>query len=308
MINISVCITTFNRKDYLERAIISCQFQLLENDEVVIQDNCSMDGTQAMVKRYTEVDSRIKYFINPTNIGPVLNFGEAIRNASNNHVYFLTDDDFLIVDALKKVRLFFQNNNARVFKTAFFHYNEKSKTGQFICELKNDVGKTKATIKEATAIFNASHILTGLCFEKGLFTQESLEANKDNWYQSMLLVGMAGLDVGYLSEPTNVHTWENETYWGIEPSRQDELNRGEAEIIKFLFTNNYITYEHFAEIVIEHVKIYPDQNNNIIVNLLEQNDKVKARHALRSLKIRYQIKKGVNKTIKIIKKLGQPGG
>src|SRR5688572_747573 len=157
MIDISVCIPTFNRKEYLERAIISVQHQLENNDEIIIRDNCSTDGTSEMVKKYTSANSRIKYFRNDTNIGPALNFVEVIESATNEHIYLLTDDDYLLTDALKKVKNFFANSNARIFKTAFFTFNEKSKTGELISYFKSNVGATQVSIDEAVTIYTSAH-------------------------------------------------------------------------------------------------------------------------------------------------------
>lgn len=56
---ISVITPTFNREKFLERAIKSVQKQTYKNWEMVISDDGSTDGTEAMVKKF--VDKRIKY-------------------------------------------------------------------------------------------------------------------------------------------------------------------------------------------------------------------------------------------------------
>ena len=301
MINISVCIITFNRKEYLERAIRSAQHQLEDNDEIVIQDNCSTDGTNEMIKRYTDVNTKIKYFRNESNIGPTLNLGKVIESASGEYIYFLTDDDYLLPDGLKRVRYFFQASKARIFKTAAFCYNEKSKVGTLECSCKSDVGGEKANIEDAVAIYNSAHILTGLCMEKKLFVRSVLEENKNNWYPSMLFVGTAGLEVGYLAEPTNVHTWENVTYWGIDPSQYDELNRGEVAIILYLLKRKYVTYDHYKQIVFEHLKLTPHQDNALIIKELEIRDRRKAAKILRLSKFESRAREFLDRTKKVVK-------
>ncbi|MFC2248111.1 glycosyltransferase family 2 protein [Labrys portucalensis] len=48
--------------------------QTYRNIRIIISDNASTDGTQAIVERYAAVDNRITYLRRPENVGPVRNF------------------------------------------------------------------------------------------------------------------------------------------------------------------------------------------------------------------------------------------
>ena len=64
---ISIITSTHNRKYLLERAIKSVLAQSYKEWELIIVDDCSIDGTESLVKSFT--DSRIKYLKTETNSG-----------------------------------------------------------------------------------------------------------------------------------------------------------------------------------------------------------------------------------------------
>lgn len=87
---VSVAMATYNGENYLKEQIESIINQLGNDDELIISDDGSTDGTVAIIKSYLE-DPRIKFFTNPGN-GVIQNFENAIRNTSND-VIFLSDQD-----------------------------------------------------------------------------------------------------------------------------------------------------------------------------------------------------------------------
>ena len=67
---LSICIPTYNRANYLEKCLkaIVNQEGFDERVEVVISDNCSVDKTQTVAKKYTNRYSNIHYYRNDENI------------------------------------------------------------------------------------------------------------------------------------------------------------------------------------------------------------------------------------------------
>ena len=49
MAGVSICVPTYNAGPYLEEALRSAIAQTYRDIEVLVVDNCSTDGTQAMV-------------------------------------------------------------------------------------------------------------------------------------------------------------------------------------------------------------------------------------------------------------------
>ena len=92
---ISICIPTYNRGDYIHRALESSIRQSYENIEIVVADDASTDDTEAVVRRYMAKDKRIKYFKNNPNLGGQKNFFKAIEFSSGEYIQGLCDDDWI---------------------------------------------------------------------------------------------------------------------------------------------------------------------------------------------------------------------
>src|SRR5919199_5421053 len=92
---VSVGIPTYNRREMLKRAVESVLAQDYTNFEVVISDNASTDGTQALCEDLCLRDERVHYFRQSTNKGPIANFNEVFRRSHGELFMYLGDDDWL---------------------------------------------------------------------------------------------------------------------------------------------------------------------------------------------------------------------
>jgi glycosyltransferase involved in cell wall biosynthesis len=97
---VSVCIPTLNRREYLRQAIDSVLAQTFTDFEIVISDNASEDGTDEMVRSYS--DSRIRYHRNPTNIGQHGNWNMPLKLARGRYLALHPDDDMMLPRALEE--------------------------------------------------------------------------------------------------------------------------------------------------------------------------------------------------------------
>lgn len=59
---------TFNGEKYLKEQLDSILKQLSTNDELVVSDDGSTDGTLAILAEYAEKDARIKIFEGPKKV------------------------------------------------------------------------------------------------------------------------------------------------------------------------------------------------------------------------------------------------
>ena len=91
---ISVFITSFNQKDYLVEAIESVLGQTLQPYEIIIADDCSTDGSQAVIERYARrYKGLIRPFCHPKNMGIPRNKSFAMKQARGDYVTYLDGDD-----------------------------------------------------------------------------------------------------------------------------------------------------------------------------------------------------------------------
>jgi glycosyltransferase involved in cell wall biosynthesis len=99
---IGIGLPTFNRSRALERAIESALGQTHRNIELVISDNASTDGTQALCRQYADRDPRVRYVRNAVNVGAVANFNTVIAALTGEYAMLLADDDWLEPDYLER--------------------------------------------------------------------------------------------------------------------------------------------------------------------------------------------------------------
>lgn len=91
LIMVSVCMATKNGAAYLKEQLESILPQLSEEDEVVISDDCSIDGTLQLVKSFQ--DRRLRILENDTVRGVTRNFEKCLKAARGNYIFLADQDD-----------------------------------------------------------------------------------------------------------------------------------------------------------------------------------------------------------------------
>lgn len=90
---LSVILPTYNRRSIVSRCIDSILAQDFENFELLIVDDGSTDGTNELLKNYT--DSRISVFQKENGgVSSARNLG--IRNANGRYITFIDSDDYIL--------------------------------------------------------------------------------------------------------------------------------------------------------------------------------------------------------------------
>jgi glycosyltransferase involved in cell wall biosynthesis len=92
---VSVCLPVYNGETYISDAISSICQQTFEDLEVIISDNASTDGTQALCREAATHDSRIRYFRSDTNRGLAWNHNRAFELATGRYLVWLCHDDLM---------------------------------------------------------------------------------------------------------------------------------------------------------------------------------------------------------------------
>lgn len=100
---ISILMTSYNRENFIAEAIESVLASTYTNFELIIVDDCSMDATVEIAKKYELLDSRVKVYINENNLGDYPNRNKAASYASGEYMFFLDSDDKLFTDSLDKL-------------------------------------------------------------------------------------------------------------------------------------------------------------------------------------------------------------
>lgn len=126
-ISISVAMTTYNAKRNLIEQLDSLRNQTKSIDEVIICDDCSIDGTQDMIKKYIGEYKleNWKFYQNLYNLGWKKNFMQCIWMTSGNICFFCDQDDIWHVDKIEKMfNCMMEHKNIDVLTSKYTSFTE----------------------------------------------------------------------------------------------------------------------------------------------------------------------------------------
>lgn len=107
---ISVVMSTYNRAEFLPRAVISILNQTYDDFEFIIIDDGSSDLTPWILDYFSEKDKRIRLITNNTNRGLVYSLNLGLNAARGKYIARMDDDDISLPDRFAYQVLFMENN------------------------------------------------------------------------------------------------------------------------------------------------------------------------------------------------------
>lgn len=90
---VSIVVPVYNAEKFLADTISSVQDQTYDNWELLLVDDCSSDGSVAMIKKCQKDDRRIKLILMKRNSGAALSRNTGVRAAKGQFLAFLDADD-----------------------------------------------------------------------------------------------------------------------------------------------------------------------------------------------------------------------
>lgn len=97
---VSVCIPIYNGARFLRECLDSVLAQTRRPDEIVIVDDGSTDDGPSIVEHYRTREPRIRFVVNPRNLGLVGNWNRCIDLVSSTWIKFVFQDDLLLPGCL----------------------------------------------------------------------------------------------------------------------------------------------------------------------------------------------------------------
>jgi glycosyltransferase involved in cell wall biosynthesis len=92
---VSIGLPVFNGETYLEAAIRSLLAQDYREIELILADNGSTDGTQAICEAARASDERVRYYRSPINRGAAWNYNRCVRLARGEYFKWAAHDDLV---------------------------------------------------------------------------------------------------------------------------------------------------------------------------------------------------------------------
>lgn len=102
MEKVSIIMPLFNAEKYLPEALQSVLNQTYKDFELICIDDCSTDGTRAIVGQFQKKDARIKILANEERSGAAFSRNKGLKAAKGEYLVFLDGDDVFEEELLEK--------------------------------------------------------------------------------------------------------------------------------------------------------------------------------------------------------------
>lgn len=123
---VSIVMPNYNGEKFLAETIESVLAQTYPDWELLITDDCSADGSVALIREYAEKDGRIKLFAQEKNGGAAAARNHSLREARGKWIAFLDSDDVWKPEKLERQLAFMQENGYAFSCTKYEHIDENS--------------------------------------------------------------------------------------------------------------------------------------------------------------------------------------
>ena len=117
---VSIIMPTYNSILFIENSINSILKQSYRNFELLITDDNSTDNTVFLIRKYMNLDTRIKLFQNDKNYGAAISRNISLNFAKGRFVAFCDSDDIWLYNKLQDQINFMISNN---YYFTYTYYN-----------------------------------------------------------------------------------------------------------------------------------------------------------------------------------------
>lgn len=99
---VSVVVPAYNAEKYLEETLAAIVNQTYQHWELIIVNNASTDGTQAIIERIARQDPRIKVITNRTTLPAPENWNIGLQKATGDLLKMVCADDVPLADCIER--------------------------------------------------------------------------------------------------------------------------------------------------------------------------------------------------------------
>lgn len=192
MEKVSVIVPVYNVEAYLKECLEGIINQTYEDLEILCIDDCSTDGSFAVLKEYEQKDSRIVILENEKNGGLAYTRNAGLARATGEYVLFVDSDDTIALDLVESCMEVVSGCDMVCFDYEQVTADAQVIARQYACKMKDGVYTGESFFTESvctdSTIFSAwsklmrreflteNHILfyDGILYEDMLFTFQCL--------------------------------------------------------------------------------------------------------------------------------------
>jgi len=283
--NISTVIPTFNREQYLEKAINTSLKQTIKH-EIIVCNHGGTDGTDEMIKKFS---NDIKYIRKKKDRGLVHCILDGVMEAKGEFINLLFDDDWIEPTYLEKCMKYFDNPKVGFVFTPAKLYNDESQKVEYIAEdflpkdgvykvSKYELNFLKGFISPTAFIIRRTDMIDSLY--NGKLPFEKYSYSQAGYDRLMLLLCMLRYPTfGFIKSPLvyyRKHKGSITVDSQLEKNKSFLLRKAYAEVDAYYYT-------------IKYGKIFSFLKNNYIKNIrfIINNPFISIKILLRKIKLTF---------------------
>lgn len=99
--SVAVIVANYNYRPYVAEAIESVLAQTMAPDEILVIDDCSTDGSEEVIARYSR---QVRFVRNENNLGIIGNFNKAVALTRSSYIAFLGADNRMRSDYVERCK------------------------------------------------------------------------------------------------------------------------------------------------------------------------------------------------------------
>lgn len=187
----SIIIPVYNNEKYIKFCLDKIINQTFQNFEVLCINDGSTDNTSEILKKYSEIDSRIKIINIPhSGVSKARNIGLEI--AAADYVSFIDSDDVISINLYEKVSNIINNSSPEIIIFNGLFYDQKRrklKNKKFIDASKiiNYVDEyTTHTYKDFDNLFFSQDSIAIKIFKKSFLKENNIQFDENTCFEDVI--------------------------------------------------------------------------------------------------------------------------
>ncbi len=177
----------YNAEKTIKQAIDSVIAQTFQNWELIIVNDCSVDSTGEILKKFSLIDNRIKVIDNKKNSGASLSRKTALENARGEWIAILDSDDLWERDKLRRQLYVAHKMDAKIVFTGSAFIDENDEMMDWQLHVPKTI-KYRSLLKQ-NLISNSSVLVKRDLYEKYYAVGDNMHEDFAIWLQ-ILKIGI----------------------------------------------------------------------------------------------------------------------
>jgi glycosyltransferase involved in cell wall biosynthesis len=199
---VSVIVPVFNVENYLAKCLDSLVNQSLRNIEIIVVNDGSKDGSENIIKKYSEkYPDKIKAFTKENGgLSDARNFG--IDKATGDYLGFVDSDDYVSETMFAEMLHLAEKNDAEMVICNIQKVDEEGNLIQKLTQIPNM--SEKIVLESHFSVFSdLSYFACNKLFRKELFTHKRFK--KGVHFEDIQLVPQLLLECNIIAQTQNFH-------------------------------------------------------------------------------------------------------